>query len=176
MTELSELESAYENLSPAKRLLFLSACIRHVAGAFSRVAGVPAKLHGDVISPAIIALESGGTSDASTLAKVIVESERIAQDLGENAENDLQSIVLACASAIEIAGGASKSVRSVVNNLDDTITMCDTDEEAGLEEEFELRLRFLAALTESETGGGLPELVGTILDWERRWAADYNQL
>lgn len=65
-------------------------------------------------------------------------------------------------------------MKLVVNNLDETIGMCDPEEEPRCDEEHELRLRFLAALAEPEDGEALSSLADEALDWERRWEADFK--
>lgn len=65
-------------------------------------------------------------------------------------------------------------MKRVVNNLDETIGMCDPEQEPGCDEEFDLRLRFLSALAEPEPSETLLSLVSAVLDWERRWEADFK--
>lgn len=173
MRELIEIETKYEQLPVAKRHLFLAACIRHVAGAFSRVAGLPPVVQNDAVGPTVAALELSSPT-ASVLSKVVADCERIADALGETGDGDLQSLVFACAAAAETAADAKKPMKFVVNNLDETVGMCDPEEEPGCDEEFDLRLRFLDALAGSEREVALSSLVNEVLDWEGRWEADFR--
>lgn len=173
MRELREIETKYEQLPVAKRHLFLAACIRHVAGAFSRIAGLPPAVQSDAVSATVDALESGSATAAS-LSKIVSDCERVAHDLGENGDNDLQALVFACAAAAETANDPTKPVKFVLNNLDETIGMCDPEEEPGCDEEFDLRLRFIDAIDRSERGEELQALVSEELDWERRWEVDFK--
>lgn len=105
MKKLSEIETKYDQLPVAKRHLFLAACIRHVAGAFSRVAGLPPSVENDAVAPSVAALESISPT-GSVLSKIVADCEVIAHELGEGGHSELQSLVFACAAAAETAADA----------------------------------------------------------------------
>lgn len=175
MNDFSTIESKYLELTPRRQHLFLGACIRHAAEAFSRVAGLPDPVRQTVVEPTLSALGAAVEVDISTLTKSIESCDRVVDELAEAEETDLQSLAFACVTALKILSGQEDSMSFVVDNLDEMIRLCDPDGEAGMDEEYVLRIRFLDALASSDATDELRHLADSTLDWERRWKADYSK-
>lgn len=161
---MSTLDATYDALAPARKRLFLAACIRHAAGAFGRVAGLPDRVRIDCVDAAVTALESGVAAPTDAANACFDELD----------ESDLQALVGACIEGLQIASGATKPMHLVLNNLEEMISIVDPDEnESGTAEEMDHFERIAEALATPDGPGALPALVGAVLGWEERWKADF---
>ena len=175
MKDVEALERLVAAGGPELRRHFLAACVLHVARAFDRVVGLPPSLKDDVLVPTVVLLTGAEAPTRGEVARILAEGERLAGALQEGGETDLQSMVFACLSSLEIATGTPDSVRVVVNNLDETIRLCDPEGEAGCDEERSWRERAAEALGERASSDVVDSLAAQELAWEHRWRTDYNR-
>lgn len=169
MTANTPIEATFAQLSEAARRRFLAACIEHVAMAFDRGAGLPANVRDEGIRPVLTALVSSDAR-AARFEELASTCQRLADDLDAT---DLQSLLFACAEALDIASGKSHALRLVVNNLDEVVSVVDPEGETGSEEEALLRAELLDAIGRGAAEGSIVDLVGRRTEWERRFAEDY---
>lgn len=175
MKDVAILERLVASAGPEVQRYFMAACVAHVAHTFDRVVGLPAPVKTDVLEPTLSVLTASKAPTRGDVTTLLAVGERLAESLQEGGETDLQSIVFACLSSLEIATGVPDPVRVVVNNLDETIRLCDPDGEAGCDEEFDWREKSLEALRARASRDTLDSLIAHESEWERRWRIDYNR-
>lgn len=158
------IETRYEALPRAAQLRFLTACLRHVGGAFDRA--LDESVRASCFAPALAALEAPPAGD---VAAQLAQYERALDDAEARDEQDLLAFLVACKTAFQIASGEDEPVKFVLNNLEEVVRTCDPDpDERGMEEEAQLQGRILDAL-EASDASAVAELESTVLDWQRRW-------
>ena len=175
MKDVAILERLVASAGPEVQRYFMAACVAHVAHTFDRVVGLPASAKTDVVEPTLSVLTASKAPTRGDVTTILSVGEHVAESLQESGETDLQSIVFACLSSLEIATGTPDAVRVVVNNLDETIRLCDPDGDAGCDEEFDWREKALEMLRARASRDTVDSLVAHESDWERRWRADYNR-
>jgi len=175
MKDVAILERLVASAGPEVQRHFMAACVAHVAHTFDRVVGLPPTVKDEVVEPTLALLNAAKAPARGEIAAILTAGERVAESLQEAGETDLQSIVFACLSSLEIATGTPDPVRVVVNNLDETIRLCDPDGEAGCDEEFDWREKSLETLRARSSRDAVDSLVAHESEWERRWRADYNR-
>lgn len=160
---------------PELQRYFMAACIAHVAYTFDRVVGLPPSVKNDVVEPTLSVLTASKAPTRGDITTILSLGEQVAESLQESGETDLQSMVFACLSSLEIATGTPDAVRVVVNNLDETIRLCDPDGETGCDEEFDWREKALEMLRSRAGRDAVDSLGAHESEWEHRWRADYNR-
>lgn len=160
---------------PDVQRYFMAASIAHVAHTFDRVVGLPPSVKHDVVEPTVALLTGASAPARGEITTILSAGERVARSLEEGGETDLQSMVFACLSSLEIATGTPDPVRVVVNNLDETIRLCDPEGEAGCEEEHDWREKALEMLRARADRDTVDSLAAEESEWERRWRIDYNR-
>jgi hypothetical protein len=171
MTQVTPIEATCARLSESAQRRFLAASIEHVAMAFDRVAGLPANVRDEGLRPVLAALRSP-VVDPARFEALVSTCQRLADELEAT---DLQSLLFACAEALDVGLGKNRGVRLVLNNLDEVVAIVDPEEETGCEEESILRAELLEAIGRDAGEATLEQLVVRSTEWERRFAEDYER-
>lgn len=168
MTANAPIEATFAQLSEQLRLRFLAASIEHVAMAFDRVAGLPSNVREGIRS--VLAALASRDAASDRFEELASTCQRLADHLDAT---DLQSLLFACAEALDVASGKSDALRLVLNNLDEVVSVVDPEGETGCEEECLLRAELLDAISRGADESVIVGLVGRPTEWERRFAEDY---
>ncbi len=118
----------------------------------------------------MLAALGSSEGQAARFEELASTCQRLADELDST---DLQSLLFACAEALDIAGGKGHAVRLVINNLDEVVSVVDPEGETGCEEESVLRAELLDAIARGADEASIGRLVGRSTEWERRFAEDY---